>query len=100
MAQTPILACGTYLLNLQCPECRAVVEVAVFLDTRLTVDTGGARLAAKLGGKPVDHLCGQLRLVTANGGKAPENGEPDGDEVQPGFFREPDHAERAAGDMT
>lgn len=63
MSSTPVLGCGTYLLNLQCPECQQVQEVAIFLDTRLTVDTGGSRLAAKLNGKPVDHLCGQLRMT-------------------------------------
>ena len=71
----PVLACGTYVLNLQCPECGSVVEVAIHLDTRLTMDSSGASLAAKLGSKAVDHLCGQLRLITANGQTAPENGE-------------------------
>lgn len=87
---SPVLACGTYLLNLQCPECGAVQEVAVYLDTRLTVDASGARLAAKLNGKPVDHLCGQLRLVTANGQPAPESG----------LFQPPEPQPRATGDMT
>jgi hypothetical protein len=62
MTTTPVLGCGTYILNLQCPECQQIQEVAIFLDTRLTVDQGGSRLAAKLNGKPVDHICGQLRL--------------------------------------
>lgn len=90
----PVLGCGTYLLNLQCPECGSVQEVAIVLDTRLTVDLGGSRLAAKLNGKPVDHLCGQLRLVTVNGAPAPET------EEGGGLFRAPDPRERAAGDMT
>jgi hypothetical protein len=60
-AQT--LSCGLYLLNLHCPECDAVQEIAIDLDTRLTVDSAGARLAAKLTGKPVAHLCAQLRLT-------------------------------------
>lgn len=85
----PVLGCGSYLLNLQCPECGSVQEVAVYLDTRLTVDAGGAKLAAKLNGKPVDHLCGQLRLVTVNGAAPPEE--------DPELFRPPDHAERASG---
>jgi hypothetical protein len=58
------------VLNLQCPECRVVAEVVIYLDTRLTVDAGGARLAAKLNGKPVDHACGQMRLVAPNGAAA------------------------------
>jgi hypothetical protein len=60
---SPVLGCGHYVLNLQCPDCHQVTEVAIYLDTRLTVDSGGARLAAKLGGKPVDHRCNQLRLM-------------------------------------
>lgn len=91
---TPVLACGQYLLNLQCPDCKAVQEVAVFLDTRLTVDAAGARLAAKLNGKPVDHLCGQLRVTTAQGEPLPD------DEDQLALIREPDHAERASGEGT
>jgi len=83
----PVLGCGLYLLNLQCPECGTVQEIAVALDTRLTVDSAGAKLAAKLNGKPVDHLCGQLRLVPP----------PAPDEADPELFRTPDHAERAAG---
>lgn len=94
----PVLGCGTYLLNLQCPECGSVQEVAVFLDTKLTVDASGSRLAAKLNGKPVDHLCGQLRLVTATGETAPEAEEESGLFVQP--ERVADARERAAGDMT
>ena len=96
MGQTPVLACGPYLLNLQCPDCGSVQEIAVYLDTRLTVDAGGAKLAAKLNGKPVDHLCGQLRLVTATGQTAPEAE----DEDEPGMFEQPDYKKRAAGDMT
>ena len=93
MGTTPVLACGTYLLNLQCPHCQAVQEVAVFLDTQLTEDSTGAKLSGKLRGKPVDHLCGQMRLVTANGEAAPEA-------VEAGLFTEPDPRKRAAGDMT
>jgi len=96
MGNTPVLGCGSYLLNLQCPECLSVVEVAVFLDTRLSVDSYGAKLAGKLQCKPVDHLCGQLRLVTAHGDPAPEAQE----DPPPGLFRQPDPRERAAGDMT
>jgi hypothetical protein len=91
VSRTPVIGCGLYVLNLQCPDCGAVTEIPVVLDTRLTVDSAGAKLSAKLNGKPVDHLCGQLRLVP------PADPEPD---LQPGFFREPDHRERAAGDMT
>jgi hypothetical protein len=65
----------------------------VVLDTRLTVDSGGSKLSGKLNCKAVDHLCGQLRLVTANGETAPEAEEG-------GLFRAPDPRERAAGDMT
>jgi hypothetical protein len=63
VATVPVIACGSYLLNLQCPDCGLVTEVPVILDTRLTVDSSGARLSAKLGGKAVDHRCAQLRLV-------------------------------------
>jgi hypothetical protein len=90
---TPVIACGTYVLNLQCPECGEVTEVPVFLDTRLTVDRGGAKLNGKLNGKPVDHLCGQLRIVPP--------ARPDGPVTDP-LFGEPggpvDWAKRAAGD--
>lgn len=92
---TPVLACGTYLLNLQCPKCSAVMEVAIYLDTRLSVDHVSSSLAAKLGSKPVDHLCGQLRLVTANGELPPENGA--ADEVA--LFTPPTYVP-ASGDMT
>jgi hypothetical protein len=91
--RTPVIGCGLYHLNLQCPECGVVVEIPVVLDTRLTMDSAGAKLAGKLNGKPIDHVCNQLRLVPA---PAPDPAP----EEQPGFFREPDHAERAAGDMT
>jgi hypothetical protein len=90
----PVLACGTYVLNLQCPECGCVVEVAIHLDTRLTMDSSGASLAAKLGSKAVDHLCGQLRLITANGKTAPENGE------GIGLFTSPAPVTSQPGDMT
>ena len=95
MTRTPVIGCGLYQLNLQCPECGEVQEVAVGLDTRLTVDAGGARLSAKLNGKAQDHLCRQLRLI------APPPADPDPAEAeQPGMFRAPDIRERRAGDMT
>jgi hypothetical protein len=77
------------VLNLQCPECQQVQEVAIFLDTRLTVDQGGSRLAAKLNGKPVDHLCGQLRLPPV----APTI-------VTDPLFPEPEREPTSKGDMT
>jgi hypothetical protein len=89
VSRTPVIACGLYVLNLQCPDCQAVTEIPIVLDTRLTVDSSGAKLSAKLNGKPVDHICNQLRLVPP----APVD-----DQME--FFRDPDHAERAAGDMT
>ena len=89
---TPVIACGLYLLNLQCPDCGGVVEVSIYLDTRRTRDAGGVQLAAKASSKATDHQCGQLRLVPAP--------TPTEDPEQLGFFREPDHQERAAGDMT
>jgi hypothetical protein len=85
-----VIGCGLYVLNLQCPDCGSVTEIPVVLDTRLTVDSAGAKLSAKLNGKPVDHLCGQLRLVPA------PTPTPDPDQSQ--LFRVPDHAERAAGE--
>ena len=91
MSPTPVIACGLYLLNLQCPDCGEVTEVPVYLDTRRTRDAGGVQLAAKASAKAVDHQCGQLRLVPA------PTPTPD-DQLE--FFREPDHMERAAGDMT
>jgi hypothetical protein len=59
---TPPLVCGLYLLTLCCPECGESQPVLLALDTRLTVDGGGARLAAKLNAKPVDHWCRQPAL--------------------------------------
>lgn len=59
----PVIACGLYMLNLQCPDCATVIEVPITLDTRLTMDATGSQLAAKLRGKAIDHECGQLRLV-------------------------------------
>lgn len=92
--RTPVIGCGLYQLNLQCPDCGVVVEIPVVLDTRLTVDSAGAKLAAKLNGKPVDHICNQLRLVPHTE-PDPVESEPD-----PGMFAEPDYRKRAAGDMT
>lgn len=101
MSRTPVLGCGLYLLNLQCPDCGVVTEVPVVLDTRLTVDSGGAKLAAKLNAKAVDHMCNQLRLVPAADPDVVDPDDPDADDLDQGsFFREPDHRERAAGDMT
>jgi hypothetical protein len=92
VSTTPVIGCGAYLLNLQCPECGVVLEVCVELDTRLTVDSGGARLAGTLKGKAVDHLCGQLRLVRPAPATAAV------DPAQAELFRDPDWAERAAGE--
>lgn len=93
MKPAEILSCGTYVLELRCPDCGVAQEVAILLDTRLTMDSSGASLAAKLGSKAVDHLCGQLRLVTANGKIAPENG-------GPGLFTPPDPPRTIFGDQT
>lgn len=97
MSTTPVIGCGLYLLNLQCPEpgCGEVIEVPVVLDTRLTMDSGGSKLSAKLNGKPVDHQCRQLRLVAA---AAPDPVPADPDQAE--LFRPPDWAERAAGEAS
>lgn len=71
------------------------MEVPVQLDTRLTMDSGGSKLSAKLNGKPVDHLCGQLRLVAVR----PADPVPE-DPDQAELFRAADWAERAAGEGT
>lgn len=72
---TPVIGCGLYLLNLVCPDCATVIEVPITLDTRLTMDSSGTQLAAKLRGKAIDHECGQLRLVPPAQPTFPELGD-------------------------
>ncbi len=100
------LATGRYYrLALTCPECRAGLEVQVYLDTVHQSDlAGNATLRGKLSGKPVAHECRQLRLVAADGTPDPDGPGPDPGgvpgqlELAPdGAERPPDWAERAAG---
>jgi hypothetical protein len=80
------LTCGTYLLEVKCVECGAGVDMLITLFGRTTIDPTGGTIRPVLSAKPVDHMCGQLRLHTAAGELVPDDDQP-----------ELDYRERAAG---
>jgi len=58
------LTTGLYWVDLPCPRCHALETVAVVLSSVLTTpdeDEPSLRLRAK--SRPIDHLCGQGRMI-------------------------------------
>lgn len=58
----PPLDAGDLHVIVRCPRCGERADVAVHLGGVLKVTEDGSQLRAVMKSKPVDHLCGQLRL--------------------------------------
>jgi hypothetical protein len=66
-AKPSTLTTGTYWVDLPCPRCHALETVAVLLSAVLTTadeETPTLRLRTK--SAPVDHQCGQGRMLTTD----------------------------------
>ncbi len=66
MPKRPAVECGFLELLLSCPRCHEKVDAGAHLGAVNNVDeNGNGVLKAKLKAKPVDHMCGQIRLTFA-----------------------------------
>ena len=67
----------------RCPRCGERADVTMYLGAVLKVTEDGSQLRAAMKSKPVDHVCGQLRLE---------------DVIDADADLELDYAQRAAGE--